>query len=320
MASYLAADRDKATAWGKTQGIPASRVPGYVAGLTPTLLRSDTAVTNHGFKNGEPTPFQSVLQAGTAVLVDEYGVPRARCYCGNPLTPPRPAVGARYTEAAWTGFSPDAITRVEPAASPVTDFTLVTPDTGETFIRPRGTTGAFDQPAAAANPTTEPPVAQPPTTLPPVTQEPAAPPPQAPPRARPAPRPADPPVPVTRRDDEQPTTKNPPPSPPPKQHAPEIVDTSTYAEGQMVHASVSFTDADDDAEQFGFRGAGNSGWGQETHPLSNPSYGRASPGRIDYPFNHACGTDQQYESDISFWIIDSEGNKSNTVKIHLSCD
>jgi hypothetical protein len=39
------------------------------------ILQRDTRVTNHGFRNGRATPTQSILQAGTAVLVDEYGVP-----------------------------------------------------------------------------------------------------------------------------------------------------------------------------------------------------------------------------------------------------
>jgi hypothetical protein len=38
--------------------------------------------------NGRATSFGSVLQAGTAVLVDKYGHPVARCRCGNPLTEP----------------------------------------------------------------------------------------------------------------------------------------------------------------------------------------------------------------------------------------
>jgi len=33
-------------------------------------------------------PFQSILAAGTAVLVDKYGRPVVRCKCGNPLLPP----------------------------------------------------------------------------------------------------------------------------------------------------------------------------------------------------------------------------------------
>jgi hypothetical protein len=44
------------------------------------LLRSDTVVTNHGFANGCSTTIPAVLQAGTAVLVDDKGVPVTKCY------------------------------------------------------------------------------------------------------------------------------------------------------------------------------------------------------------------------------------------------
>jgi hypothetical protein len=60
----------------------------YIASLTPVILRQDTVVTNHGYLNGKLTKFQSVLQRGTAAMVDDKGVPRVRCYCGNPLAPP----------------------------------------------------------------------------------------------------------------------------------------------------------------------------------------------------------------------------------------
>jgi hypothetical protein len=43
-------------------------------------------VTNHAFLNGRVIAYQAILQAGTAVLVDKYGRPVARCRCGNPLT------------------------------------------------------------------------------------------------------------------------------------------------------------------------------------------------------------------------------------------
>ena len=42
------------------------------------ILRADTAVTNHGFRDGQATELHSVLQAGTAVLVDDQGQPVAR--------------------------------------------------------------------------------------------------------------------------------------------------------------------------------------------------------------------------------------------------
>jgi hypothetical protein len=39
-------------------------------------------VVNHGYRDGTVTTINSVLQAGTAVLVDDYGVAAVRCDCG----------------------------------------------------------------------------------------------------------------------------------------------------------------------------------------------------------------------------------------------
>jgi hypothetical protein len=60
----------------------------YIRSLTPVTLTVDTRVTNHNFVNGRAVPFQSILAAGTAVLVDKYGRPVVRCKCGNPLLEP----------------------------------------------------------------------------------------------------------------------------------------------------------------------------------------------------------------------------------------
>ena len=73
---------------GPACSVVTDEIPAYVRNLTPTVLLYDTRVTNHGFANGRATAFQSVLQAGTAVLVDGRGNPVVRCRCGNPLTEP----------------------------------------------------------------------------------------------------------------------------------------------------------------------------------------------------------------------------------------
>lgn len=88
LAMFLQQNPDKGAEWARIVGVAPAAISTYIEGLTPVVLRSDTAVTNHGFKNGRATPLQSVLQAGTAVLVDAYGVPVTKCYCGNPLQPP----------------------------------------------------------------------------------------------------------------------------------------------------------------------------------------------------------------------------------------
>ena len=75
--------------WARVLGVrPTFRaVKKYIAKLHPVTLTRDTQVTNHAYKNGKAVPFQAILQAGTAVLVDQYGAPVVRCFCGNPLGP-----------------------------------------------------------------------------------------------------------------------------------------------------------------------------------------------------------------------------------------
>ena len=149
--TYLEANPAKAQAWATAMDLPLAQVSPFLAALTPVTLRTDTAVTNHGFKDGVATPFQSVLQAGTAVLVDPQGLPRVRCYCGNPLGEPDRQTSARYTGAAWNGFSGDAVTVIAKAPAQVSEFVVVEPDTNEVVKRPRGTSGDKDR---AADPET----------------------------------------------------------------------------------------------------------------------------------------------------------------------
>ena len=85
-----ALNTDPTLFWSGGNHLTAADIPAYLRELTPVLLRLDTRVTNHGFDGTHPTTLQSVFQAGTAVFVDAHGVPRARCYCGNPLTAPVP--------------------------------------------------------------------------------------------------------------------------------------------------------------------------------------------------------------------------------------
>ncbi|MCC6436602.1 MAG: PASTA domain-containing protein, partial [Acidimicrobiales bacterium] len=102
-------------------------------------------VTNHGYTNGTANPLQSVLQAGTAVLVDRNGVPRARCACGNPHLPPQPTTNTTYTGTPWNNISAEALVRVTPNDQPVERFVLHDAATGKLFIRPVGTDGDADE-------------------------------------------------------------------------------------------------------------------------------------------------------------------------------
>jgi hypothetical protein len=123
---HLTADQGRAHAFAGTAGISPAAIPGYLRGLTSVVLRADTRVTNHGYRDGGATTFQSVLQAGTAVLVDDHGVPRVRCACGNPLAPPAALGGdARASGRAWSGYRPAQVIVVAPTTRVITDITII---------------------------------------------------------------------------------------------------------------------------------------------------------------------------------------------------
>jgi hypothetical protein len=117
----------------------------YMDELTPVLLRYDTLVTNHRSVDSELLPFQAVLQAGTAVLVDSLGMPRIRCADGAPLTASRAIDGEpSVVGRPWSGFALAGTVTVTPSAEGVRQFGLIDPSSGATFRRPVGTLGDHD--------------------------------------------------------------------------------------------------------------------------------------------------------------------------------
>lgn len=150
--SFLQQNPDKAAAWVAAQNsdptlawdtgrtdLTVADLPAYFAELTPVTLLNDTRVTNHGFRDGLPTARQSVLQAGTAVLIDIYGVPRARCACGNPLIPPIPTPGTpTWVGPGWPGFDPTIIIVVVPNPVVITQVIIIDLNTGILIERPPG--------------------------------------------------------------------------------------------------------------------------------------------------------------------------------------
>jgi hypothetical protein len=100
----------KAAAWAGVERIPVQDIPTFVKGLFEKALRFDTRVTNHGYVRGIANPFQAVLEAGTAVLINSDGAPLVRCKSGSPLTRPIAVPGTpQYTGASWAGFQPEAV-------------------------------------------------------------------------------------------------------------------------------------------------------------------------------------------------------------------
>jgi hypothetical protein len=123
---HLTRDRARGRAFARAAGVSPASVPDYVRTLTPVVLRADTRVTGHGFRAGRLTRHQSVLQAGTAVLVDDRGVPRVRCACGNPLRPPTALRGTPVTRGTpWPGYRPGEVIVVTPAPRLLADLTII---------------------------------------------------------------------------------------------------------------------------------------------------------------------------------------------------
>ena len=153
LVTFLQANPVKATAWAGALNIGTDQVAASIAGLTSVVLRADTRVTNHGYRDGRATTLQSILQAGTAVLVDQHGAPRVKCRSGNPLAEPvTQPVGVTYRGAAWLGSDrPPLVVAAAPAL--LSRFTLADIDTGRPVIRPIGTNGQADSDSGPVAPT-----------------------------------------------------------------------------------------------------------------------------------------------------------------------
>ncbi|MET9875295.1 DUF6777 domain-containing protein [Actinacidiphila glaucinigra] len=141
---YLTEDPGKAAAFARVAVIDADGIGRYLKSLTPALLRADTRVTDHGYADGSETSFAAVLEAGTAVLVDDRGVPRVRCAGGNPLSAPKAAEGAGHTGQPWPGFRASEVVAVHPAPQAHRSFVLYDAGRDKLFRRPVGTRGADD--------------------------------------------------------------------------------------------------------------------------------------------------------------------------------
>lgn len=178
--NFLSSNPDKAAAWVAAQNadpnlrfvggqLTVAALPAYLAGLTPVVLLADTRVTNHGFENGSATPFQAVFQKGTAVLIDSYGVLRARCLCGNPLIPPVPSsIPITYVGGQWRDFDPANVSVVTSAPQAQTSFQVTSPS-GAVVQLPLGHPSL-----AAAAPTVTPATPAPAATQPAAATQPSA--------------------------------------------------------------------------------------------------------------------------------------------------
>jgi hypothetical protein len=106
MKAFFRAHPDRAAAWARIQGIEFAQIDSFLDSLQPAFLAQNVKLTMYGFKNGQEYGYEAIIKAGTAVLVDELGLPRARCACGNPLVPEEPPTA---TMRPW--LTPTAVAR-----------------------------------------------------------------------------------------------------------------------------------------------------------------------------------------------------------------
>lgn len=143
----LAAEPARNSAFASALGIQPADVPRHLRSLTPVQLRLDTRVTNHGYKDGTATPYQAVLEAGTAVLVDDRGVPRVRCACGNPLGPPVPLkpYSQRHGQP-WAAYRPQNVVVIAPSETIVNKIVIYDHEDHRWYERDRGPKPGRDKP------------------------------------------------------------------------------------------------------------------------------------------------------------------------------
>ncbi|MDH3680823.1 MAG: hypothetical protein OEV40_12825 [Acidimicrobiia bacterium] len=80
-------DHAAALAFASVHGLRTGDLADYFESLTAGYLIDDVIVINHRFRDDLPQPYEIVLTAGTAVLVDDDGLPRVRCVGATPLLP-----------------------------------------------------------------------------------------------------------------------------------------------------------------------------------------------------------------------------------------
>ena len=118
MIEFLTYYEDRGRAWAEIQGIDFENLAEYLRALTPVFVTQDINVHMYGFKDGAAYGYDAVIGAGTALLIDDQGIPRARCACGNPLLPP--TTDDTPTSDPSTTITPVTTTETEPVCPQLT--------------------------------------------------------------------------------------------------------------------------------------------------------------------------------------------------------
>ncbi|GAB2969036.1 DUF6777 domain-containing protein [Nocardioides montaniterrae] len=155
LTAYLTAEdhADVARLWAGVLQIDPAQVTNYISGLTGGRLRWDTRVTDSGLRDGRTTQWQALLQAGTAVLVDNTGVPRVKCSSGSPLLAPAGVRSASHDDLslhalaenpgdAWAHLDTSHAVSIAPGEQPLTNLVIVDVDSDDLLQRDVGSDGA----------------------------------------------------------------------------------------------------------------------------------------------------------------------------------
>jgi hypothetical protein len=120
-----ALNTDSDLTWSGGSKLATDDIATYVGELTSVILLTDTRVTDHALAGSSAKAFQSVLQRGTAVMIDVLGVPRVRCASFGPLTPPTPAGSPKYRGTKWDGFDQTKLVMVTPGGREADAFRVL---------------------------------------------------------------------------------------------------------------------------------------------------------------------------------------------------
>lgn len=123
--AYVAAMNADPTT-GLSRAITAADYVAYTQNFTFGHLLADTRVTYNGFSAGASFPIQAVLQKGSLVAFDRFGVPRTHCGSGVPLTAPVAATGeAIFAGAGWGDLDLAEIVTITAAPEAQSSFTVL---------------------------------------------------------------------------------------------------------------------------------------------------------------------------------------------------
>jgi len=132
MKEFFGLHPDRARAWARTQQISMSEIPSFIDSLTPMILAQNVKVTMFGFRAATAYGYPAVLEAGTAVLVDAEGMPRARCACGNPVIASKdPVKTAKSENERLRAELTQSATDIAPETTAATETSAATETTVE---------------------------------------------------------------------------------------------------------------------------------------------------------------------------------------------